>query len=185
MSTPSVNVLVVDDDIAVCRILHRMLSDEQYHVQTSQSVVDALRAIEQKPFDAYVMDYKLPDGTGLDVAERIRSKKSEVPIILISGYEPSALALRAENLRISDIIEKPFSRATICEAMNKAIRSSSNGHAPDLESPSLSGAASPVSRKAAQSAATKKRFPKAAIAGGILLLLLISCLALYLFTIAH
>ena len=54
-----------------------MLSDEQYQAQTSQSVFDALGAIEQKPFDAYVMDYKLPDGSGLDVAERICSKGSE------------------------------------------------------------------------------------------------------------
>ena len=46
------NALVVDDDIAVCRILHRMLSDEQYKVETSQSVADALAAVEQKPFDA-------------------------------------------------------------------------------------------------------------------------------------
>jgi CheY-like chemotaxis protein len=60
MSIP--NVLVVDDDIAVCQILHRMLSDEQYKVQTSHSVADALGAIEQKPFDVYVMDYNLPDG---------------------------------------------------------------------------------------------------------------------------
>ena len=74
-----------------------MLSDEQYQAQTSQSVFDALGAIEQKPFDAYVMDYKLPDGSGLDVAERIWSKGSEAPIILISGYGPSAVALRAEK----------------------------------------------------------------------------------------
>ena len=64
----STNVLVVDDDPAICRIIGRMLSDEQYQVQTSQSVFDAFAAIEQKPFDAYVMDYKLPDGSGLDVA---------------------------------------------------------------------------------------------------------------------
>src|ERR1700722_13083608 len=70
------NVLVVDDDNAVCRIVQRMLSDEQYQVQTSQSVADALRAIAQKPFDVYVMDYKLPDGSGLEVAEQIRSKGS-------------------------------------------------------------------------------------------------------------
>jgi len=56
MSTPS--VLVVDDDMAVCRILHRMLSDEQYQVQVSQSVADAFGAIEHKLFDAYVLDYK-------------------------------------------------------------------------------------------------------------------------------
>jgi DNA-binding NtrC family response regulator len=117
------NVLVVDDDNSVCRIVQRMLSEEQYQVQTSQSVADALGAIEQKPFDAYVMDYKLPDGSGLDVAERIRSKWGATPIILISGYDPSAVALRAEKLNISDFLEKPFSRETICNAMKKAIRS--------------------------------------------------------------
>jgi FixJ family two-component response regulator len=77
------------------------------------------------------MDYKLPNGTGFDVAERIGSKGSEAPIILISGYDPIAVALRAEKLRISDIIEKPFSRAAICDAMKKAIRFSSNGEACD------------------------------------------------------
>jgi DNA-binding NtrC family response regulator len=115
------SVLVVDDDVAVCRILNRMLSDEQYQVQISQSVADALGAIEQKLFDAYVLDYKLPDGTGLDVADRVRSKGSIAPIILISGYDPSTVALRAEKLDIFEIIEKPFSRAVICDAMKKAI----------------------------------------------------------------
>jgi DNA-binding NtrC family response regulator len=117
------NVLIVDDDNSVCRIVQRMLSDEQYQVQTSQSVADALGAIEQRPFDAYVMDYKLPDGSGLDVAERIRSKWGATPIILISGYDPSAVALRAEKLHITDFLEKPFSRETICNAVKKAIGS--------------------------------------------------------------
>ena len=78
-----------------------MLSEEQYKVETSQSVADALAAVEQKSFDVYVVDYKLPDGSGLDVAERVRSKWGATPIILISGYDPSAVALRAEKLRIS------------------------------------------------------------------------------------
>src|ERR1700720_3601002 len=116
-----INVLVVDDDIGVCRIIQRMLSDEQCKIQTSQTVADALAAIEQKPFDVYVMDYKLPDGSGLDVAERIRSKGSEAPIILMSGYDTSSVTLRAEKLCISDFIEKPFSRELICNAVKKAI----------------------------------------------------------------
>src|SRR3984893_6710513 len=111
------NVLVVDDDIAICRIVHRMLTDEQYQVQTAQSVADALGAIEQKPFDVYVMDYKLPDGSGLDVAERIRSKWGSAPIILISVYDPSAVALRAEQLRISNFLKKPFSREALRDAV--------------------------------------------------------------------
>jgi DNA-binding NtrC family response regulator len=123
MQMSIINVFVVDDDIAVCRIVHRMLSEEQYKVQTSQSVADALRVIEKKPFDVYVMDYKLPDGSGLDVAERIRSKGSEAPIILMSGYDTSSVTLRAEKLCISDFIEKPFSREVICNAVKKAIAS--------------------------------------------------------------
>jgi DNA-binding NtrC family response regulator len=115
------NVLVVDDDLAVCRIVQRMLSDEQHLVQTCQSVATALEAIEERPFDAYLMDYKLPDGTGLEVAERVRSKWGAAPIILMSGYDPSAVELRAANLQISDFIEKPFSREIICNAVEKAI----------------------------------------------------------------
>src|SRR5580704_17060979 len=122
MSNGNFNVLVVDDDLAICRILHRMLSDEGYQVQCNQSVADALVAIERKPFDFYVMDYKLPDGTGLDIAERIRSTKSDAPIILISVYDPVAVSARSEKLRIFDTIAKPFSREAICNAVKKAVR---------------------------------------------------------------
>ncbi len=123
------SVLVVDDDIAICRILQWMLFGERYNVQTSQSVADALGVIEQKAFDAYVMDYKMPDGSGLDVAERLRSKGNEAPIILISGYDASAVALRAEKLRIFDFLKKPFSRELICKAVKNAVGSPKRGSA--------------------------------------------------------
>jgi DNA-binding NtrC family response regulator len=117
------SVLVVDDDLAMCRILQRMLSDDRYSVQTSQSVADALGAIEEKHFDAYVMDYTLPDGSGLDIAERIRSKGSEAPIVLISGYDASTVALKAEKFHIFDYLEKPFSRDIISSTVRRAIGS--------------------------------------------------------------
>jgi two-component system response regulator HydG len=119
----SIAVLVVDDDMAICRIVHRMLSDGQYEVQAAHSVADALGNVEQKAFEIYVLDYKLPDGSGLDVAERIRSKWGTTPIILISGYDPSAVALRAEKLGISEFLEKPFSREIILAAVEKALSS--------------------------------------------------------------
>jgi two-component system response regulator HydG len=98
-----------------------MLSDEQYCVQTSKSVGDALGAIKEKHFDVYLIDYKLQDGNGLDVAKRIRAKGSAAPIILMSGYDSSAFALRAEELRITNFLQKPFSRETICNAVKEAI----------------------------------------------------------------
>ena len=121
MSIPK--ILVVDDDNDVCRIVRSMLSHEQYQVQTGQSVADAFRAIEERPFDAYVLDWKLPDGSGLDIAERIRSKGSEAPIILISCDNTSSVASRAEKFRIFDFLQKPFSREMMCNAVKKAIGS--------------------------------------------------------------
>jgi len=182
MSNLSVNILVVDDDIAICRILHRMLTDEGYQVQISQSVADAIGSIEKRLFDVYVMDYKLLDGTGLDVAERIRSKASNAPIILISGYDPSSVALRAEKLQIFDIIEKPFSRAMICNAVKKAI-----GFSPATPESAAgtagAGSVAPGSPSSVAKPGTKKTkaFPKAALIGVILFLMLLSCVAIYLF----
>jgi CheY-like chemotaxis protein len=143
------DVLVVDDDVGVCRIVQRMLSNEQCKVQTSQSVADALGAIEQRAFDAYVIDFKLPDGSGLDVAERIRSKWGATPIILISGYDPAAVALRAQKLNISNFLEKPFSREIICGAVSKAIGS-------PKATPKVSPVDPPVSAMAPKP--TKSRF---------------------------
>jgi DNA-binding NtrC family response regulator len=120
----SAEILVLDDDIMICRIVQRMLSDERYKVQLSHSVADAVEAIECKSFAAYVLDYKLPDGSGLDVAERIRTKWGKAPIILISGYDPASVALRAEKLAISSFLEKPFSREVIVGAVKNAIGSS-------------------------------------------------------------
>ena len=126
--SPKIRILAVDDDHVVCLMLTLMLSDERCRVETTQSVADALAAIEQKPFDVYVMDYKLSDGSGLEVAERIRSRGSEAPIILISGYDPKEVALRAEKFHISGYLRKPFSRPMIRDAVKKAI-----SEMPDLQ----------------------------------------------------
>jgi two-component system response regulator HydG len=124
MSSPS--VFVLDDDVGICRILNRMLSLEEYEVRTSQSVEEAVTAIEEKPFDAYLLDYRLQDGTGLDVAERLRSKGSSAPIILMSGYDLDEVASRAETLRVFDMIQKPFSRDDLFIALKNSIRSAAD-----------------------------------------------------------
>jgi DNA-binding NtrC family response regulator len=116
-------VFVLDDDLAVCRVVNRMLSLKQYQVRTSQSVKEAVTTIEENRFDAYVLDHRLPDGSGLDVAERLRAKGSGAPIILISGYDLEGTASRAKALRVSDVIQKPFSQDALCNALKKAIES--------------------------------------------------------------
>ena len=172
MSTPS--VFVVDDDLAVCRVVNRMLSLEEYEVRTSQSVEEAVNVIEEKSFDAYLLDHRLPDGSGLDVAERLRAKGSSAPIILISGYDLEEVGARANALRVSDIIQKPFSRDALCNALKKSIES-----APTV-SPSNSGEVN-----ASLGQPPKKLSWKAIQIGSIVLFLIVLGVIIYLFIAGH
>lgn len=138
------SVLVVDDDVGVCQILHLMLSREKYRMQVTHSVADAAAAIEENLFDVYVVDYHLTDGNGLDVAELIRSKGSAAPIILLSGSQPSALDLRTERLHLFEMIEKPFSQTVICDAVRRAIGTAKTALAEDNRIPIRSRSLGPL-----------------------------------------
>ena len=114
-------ILVLDDDIGVCTVLTRILQDQQYDVYTSQSVISAAETLTQRSFDAYLLDYRLADGTGLQVAEKVRQQGSNAPIILISGYGATDIAAKAVTLDIFEVLQKPFTRETICNALERAL----------------------------------------------------------------
>ena len=114
-------ILVLDDDIGVCTVLTRILQDQQYDVYTSQSVISAAETLTERSFDAYLLDYRLADGTGLQVAEKVRQQGSTAPIILISGYGATDIASKAVTLDIFEVLQKPFTRETICSALDRAL----------------------------------------------------------------
>jgi Response regulator containing CheY-like receiver, AAA-type ATPase, and DNA-binding domains len=170
----ALRVFVLDDDLAVCRVVNRMLSLEEYEVRTSQSVEEAVTAIEENRFDAYVLDHRLPDGSGLDVAERLRAKGSGAPIILISGYDFEEITSRAKTLRVFDIIQKPFSREALCNALKKSIES-----APTV-SPSDGG-----EENSSLGGPPKKRSRNAIQIGSIVFVLIVLGAIIYLFMAGH
>jgi two-component system, NtrC family, response regulator HydG len=169
MSSPS--VLVLDDDLAVCRVINRMLSLEEYQVRISQSVADAVNAIEENSFDAYVLDYRLNDGDGLEVAERLRAKGSGAPIILMSGYDLRGIAARAETLGVFDMIEKPFSVDALCNALKQSIELAPANNPPSAE---------PEDSKIVEPTETKKRSVNAIRILAVILLVLLLGIMIYL-----
>ena len=114
-------VLVLDDEVGICTILSKILRDQQYEVHAIQSVAGASEALAEFSFDAYLLDYRLQDGTGLQIAEKVRQKGSRAPIILVSGYGAIEIGAEAGGLDIFDVIEKPFNRHTICNAIGQAL----------------------------------------------------------------
>jgi DNA-binding NtrC family response regulator len=179
MSTPS--VFVLDDDVAVCRILNRMLSLEEYDVRTSHSVEEAVTAIKEKPFDAYLLDYRLRDGTGLDLAEQLRSRGSSAPIILMSGYDLSGIASRAETLRVFDMIQKPFSRDELCIALKKSMGTAPAVTPNDVSPSNINGTKASLT----EPVAPKKRSTSAVRIEAIIFILLAVAAIIYLLATWH
>ena len=114
-------ILVVDDDIGVCAVLGRILKDQQYDVYISHSVSAAAETLAENSFDAYLLDYLLSDGTGLQVAKKVRQKGSTAPIILISGYGATDIIAEPPAVEIFEVLQKPFTRETICGALARAL----------------------------------------------------------------
>ena len=121
MSAPT--ILVLEDDYALSRILSRLLTAEAFAVDTMHSVTGAVHSIAKKQYDAYVLDYLLPDGSGFDVAERVRKSGSSAPIIIITGYDSKEIHSRGRSLRVAGLIRKPFSPTAIATAVRAAFGS--------------------------------------------------------------
>lgn len=114
-------VLVLDDEVGICTILSKILRDQQYEVHAIQSVAGASEALAEFSFDAYLLDYRLQDGTGLQIAEKVRQKGSSAPIILVSGYGAIEIGAEAGGLDIFDVLEKPFNCERICRTISQAL----------------------------------------------------------------
>jgi FixJ family two-component response regulator len=67
-----------------------------------------------------LLDYRLQDGTGLEVAQKVRRLGSSAPITLITGYNSDVIAAEARGLDIFQIIGKPFTREAICSTIQVA-----------------------------------------------------------------
>lgn len=115
-------MLVLDDDVAICRIVSQMLSAGAYDVRTTQTIDAALAAIKEKPFDIYILDHRLPNGSGLEVAERLRAIGSTAPILLLSGYDLGEAKARAEAAFVYEIVQKPFSANALQDALRRGLR---------------------------------------------------------------
>jgi DNA-binding response OmpR family regulator len=85
MQPAKCRVLCVDDHDDTSFMLIHLLGLSNYEVSTARSISEALGLIENKEFDLYVLDKRLPDGSGLDLCRRLTAVTPHVPIIFYTG----------------------------------------------------------------------------------------------------
>lgn len=78
-------ILCVEDDDDVCSMLTNLLSLVGYEITIARTVSEALRDIEEKEFELYLLENWLPGGTGIELCKVIRAASASVPIIFYSS----------------------------------------------------------------------------------------------------
>ena len=101
-------IYVVDDDADVLGSLRFLLETDGFKVRTFRSGSALLNAVRSTGVDCFVIDYKMPDMNGIDLARRLRNRDMAAPIILITGYPDENIAARAVAAGVHDVLLKPL-----------------------------------------------------------------------------
>jgi CheY-like chemotaxis protein len=119
-------VLVVDDDPDICWVLEHLVKGLKAQCIRAPDGQAALQAARLNRLALVLLDAKLPDMDGLEVARQIRSVAPGVPIMLISGYfyqdDPAIQAALGQGL-ICGFVEKPFSHTEMIGVIGTALSS--------------------------------------------------------------
>ncbi len=125
MATSPVNVLIVDDDRSVQRVLADALTRQGYVVTVERDGEWAVQTFEKKKFDAVLLDLLLPALSGYEVAKRIRAtaRGKRTPIIMISGVYKNPLHHReaVEEHGAFALLEKPLDLRLVLHTLKGAL----------------------------------------------------------------
>jgi two-component system, NtrC family, nitrogen regulation response regulator NtrX len=122
---PSKRILIVDDEENIGRSLRLILEREGYGVSVCRSIREFKAQPEAQRADAYVLDMKLPDGSGIDLLRVTRQNSAASPAIMISGHGTIADAVEATRAGAFDFLEKPLSRDRVLLAVKNALEHAS------------------------------------------------------------
>ncbi len=114
-------VYVVDDDADVLGSLRFLLETEGFDVRTFRSGKALLNAARTTGVDCFVIDYKMPDINGIDLAGLLRNRDIAAPIILITGYPDENISSRARAAGVRDILQKPLLDESLVTRIRGAI----------------------------------------------------------------
>jgi two-component system response regulator FixJ len=121
LTTPTV-VYVVDDDVDVLRSLRFLLETDGFTVKTFSSGASLLNAVRSTGVDCFVIDYKMPDMNGIDLAGRLRNRDIAAPVILITGYPDENISARAEAAGVRHVLLKPLLEESLVTRIRGAIQ---------------------------------------------------------------
>ena len=132
MPAPDVkgNILVVDDEPQITRVLKTTLSSQGYGVRSAGDGLEALEEMKNWAPDLLITDLRMPNMDGLELCRRVR-ETSQIPIIVLSVKGEEPIKVEALDAGADDYITKPFSVNELLARVRAALRRATAKEEPD------------------------------------------------------
>lgn len=124
------HILIVDDELAIRRLLASVLERGGYAVHLAQNVREALAIVMPGGVDAVLLDLGLPDRDGLEAIAAIRSSR-DLPILVVTARNETADKIAALDLGADDYVTKPFDGDELLARLRSVLRRSGVPKEPD------------------------------------------------------
>ncbi len=118
---PRWRILVIDDDPLVCDSIKWVLTQDGHHVATALTAQSGLSQFQTATFDAVILDYKLPDIDGDQLAAAIKSIGPHEPILIVTAYFETLASLPKPTPAVDLLLPKPFSMEELRQAVSRII----------------------------------------------------------------
>ena len=115
-------VLIVEDDIQISRSLSMNLKLSGFEVDAASLVSEGWNKVQKNHYDILLLDVGLPDGSGLELCQRIRESGDDVPILFLSARTDEPTVVKGIQLGADDYIRKPFGTEELKARMNKLLK---------------------------------------------------------------
>ena len=114
-------ILIIDDELSICQNCIKILSKLACEVEYALSGFDALKMMDEKPFDVVVTDLKMDSLGGMEVLRRTKEAYPETMVIVMTGYASISSAVEVMKMGALDYLPKPFTpqefRAIVLQAL--------------------------------------------------------------------
>ncbi len=115
-------ILIVEDDLTFAQLLLGFLGKYGYDLHKSKSVKDAVGLLKTDSYDLLLLDYRLPDGNGLEILTKARELDIHTPVIIMTSFNDVRTAVKAMRLGASDYITKPVNPEELLLIINSALK---------------------------------------------------------------
>ena len=114
------SVLLVDDEEQFLQVLSERLTNRGLHVSSVTSGEEAVAMVENKNFDAVVVDLAMPGIDGIETTKKIKEKRPDLEIIILTGHATVKAGIEAMKLGAEDFLEKPVDLNVLLERISEA-----------------------------------------------------------------